>query len=106
MKYRATCPGCGTKFPRAFYHKRLRIRRCCVSCGCYYTGNFWWETIGNAVLGVLGATFALLAIFGVMTWFVAAPLILAVYIAGYIFFPYITVFDLVQGTKTHENTSA
>jgi len=107
MKYRAICPGCGAKFPRTFYFKWLpHVRRCCDLCGCTYMVNSWWEWIGSGVLGLSWAVFALLALFGVMSWFIAVPLILAVFIAGYILFPYITPFDLIQDAKKHEGTSA
>jgi hypothetical protein len=54
--------------------------------------NSWWEWIGSGVLALSSATFTFSALNGVMSWFIAVPAILALFIAGYILFPYLTTF--------------
>lgn len=105
MKYRAVCPRCGKKFPRSFYYRWRQYRGQCSSCGCKYRVNWLWELIGDGVHACALATFALSALLGLMSWWMAAALILAVFIIGYILFPYLTPYTQVRASKTHDGTS-
>lgn len=106
MKHRAICPGCGIQFPRSFFFKWLpHVRRRCEACGCTYRVNSVWEWTANIIFGFSWAAFALLAIFGLMSWGVAAILILMVFATAYALFPYITPFDLVDEKQEHEHTT-
>jgi hypothetical protein len=104
MKYRATCPECGVKFPRAYFFKWLpHARRLCESCGCTYRVNSFWEWTADIIGGMAWATFFLLALFGFISWPAAVILILGISVLGYAIFPYVTPFDLVERAQKHKD---
>jgi hypothetical protein len=106
MKYRATCPGCGIRFPRSFFFKWLpHVRRHCTACGCTYRANSVWEWTGSSLLGVSWAAIGCLAIFRAISWGMAAVLTLAVGLTGYALFPYVTPFDLLEEKSDRKDTA-
>jgi hypothetical protein len=100
MKHLAKCPGCATKVSRAFYFKMLgHARRTCQSCGCAYRPIPRWEWTGNTVVGLMWATFVLLARFGMISWPLALSLVAAVFAIGVLLFPYLTPFERVEDSS-------
>lgn len=107
MKYRAVCPKCGVRFSRALYFSWLsHVRRHCSSCGCSYKANSLWEHLGSAGLAVGFGVSLSLGWFGFVSWPISILLFLAVAATGYVLFPYITPFVLIQEEHDHERTSA
>src|SRR3954471_24543999 len=93
MKYHATCPSCGVRFPRWHFFKCApHIPYRCRSCGCNYQSESVWEWVGDAIgASVLGGILSL-AIFRVVPWLDAALCSVAFLALGHLLFPYFTRF--------------
>ena len=97
MKYRAICPKCGARFPRSSYFGwHSYVHRRCNSCGSLYTADLVWEHIGSVVLGLSLAAPAILADQGLISWFGAGVTSVLSLLIGYLLYPYITKFVVVE----------
>jgi hypothetical protein len=103
LKYRAVCPGCGTRLSRLLYFTWLsHVHRRCPTCGCCYTADPKWEHAGSALLGLSFAACFLVGWLGVVSWPAAGVLFVAVAAAGFFLFPYGTRFGMVHQEPGHE----
>ena len=103
MKYRAICPRCGVRFSRALYFTWLsHVHRRCQSCGCSYKADSLWEHLGSLGLAAGFGVSLSLGWFGLVSWPVSVLLFFGVAAIGYILFPYITPFVIIQ--DKHEQT--
>ena len=82
------------------------MRRRCASCGCCYRVSPAWEHIGSGVFGIVCGGVILLAMSHMLPWSLAIILVLLLGFIGYILFPYVTPFALVEDEEEHGHTSA
>jgi hypothetical protein len=97
MKIRAICPDCTNRIPRSWYIKFLaHVNRACPHCGATIRSNTKWEWISSVCLGILLAAPWLAVLIGSITWLMAIAIAIGTSLIGWIVFPYVTPFDLVE----------
>ena len=97
MKYRSLCPSCNANIPNSWYfHVLPHIRKKCPVCRSAIKVDSKWEWIGNCILGIPIGIGLLLGAGGVVHWAISLIIISLTVLVGYVLFPYMTPFNLVE----------
>ena len=97
MKYRAVCPNCNHKLGREYFIKVIpELGNTCPSCGSEIKSNSLWEWVGSAILAIPVVISIGLFVLRFISGKRFFEILATTFIIGYLSFPYVTKFDLIE----------